>query len=237
PSHGDARMIRINDVDVFDTPEELLDPQHATVLVIDMQNETASEEGGYAQHGYDMSRMRSIIPAIQRILEASRRLNLLIVFTEFVHRDRRGVTLVDGPGVYLHRLEKWISDVSDGSWAARTLDELAPQRGELIMQKSRASALYGTYLDNIFRSREVRTVLLMGCLTDGCVLKTAVDVTEHGYYPAVVKDAVNSLTAEKHELGLKYIEMKFPTFSSDEVMAVWAGFPHREKRAAAADDP
>jgi|ERR1051326_1813936 nicotinamidase-related amidase len=138
-------MIRINDVAVFETPEELLKPLHSAVLVIDMQNETASEEGGYAKHGHDISRIRSAIPAIQRVLEASRGLSLPIVFTEFVHRDRRGLPLVDGPSVYLHRHEKWISDVTDGSWAARTLEEFAPQPGELIMQKSRASALYGTY--------------------------------------------------------------------------------------------
>jgi nicotinamidase-related amidase len=89
------------------------------------------------------------------------------------------------------------------------------------MQKSRASALYGTYLDNILRARGIRTVLLTGCLSDGCVLKTAVDLTEHGYYPVVVKDAVNSLTAERHDVGMKYMAMKFPMFSSDEIVRVW----------------
>ena len=216
-------MVRINDVDVFNTVEELLDSRHTAVLVIDMQNETASLEGGYAKHGYDISRIRSIIPTIQKVLEASRRLNLLVAYTEFVHRDCRGVTLMDGPNVYLHRNADWISDVVDGTWEAKTLEELAPQAGDVVIQKSRASAIYNTYLENILRHRGIRSIVLMGCLTDGCILKTAVDMTEHGYYAVVVTDGVNSLTAEKHALGMKYIKMKFPLFSSDEILKTVRG--------------
>ena len=214
-------MIRVNGVDILNTAEELLDPEQTAVLVIDMQNEAASEKGGYAKHGHEISRIRSIIPTIQKVLQASRRLNLLIIYTEFVHRDRRGMTLIDGPNSYLHSNEKWVSDVVDGSWEARTLDELAPQQGDLVFQKSRGSAVYKTYLDFALKNRNIRSVILMGCLTDGCILKTAVNITEHGYYPVVIKDAVNSLTAEKHDLGLRYMEIKFPIFSSDEVLAIW----------------
>src|SRR6266403_3305574 len=130
-------MIRINEVEVFDIAKELINPRHTAVLVIDMQNETASDKGGYAKHGYDISRIRSTVPIIRRVLEASRRLNLLVAYTEFIHRDRRGVTLMDGPNVFLHCKEEWVSDVADGSWEAKTLDELVPQPGDLVIQKSR----------------------------------------------------------------------------------------------------
>src|SRR5947209_7116348 len=135
-------MIRINEVDVLDKAEELIDPKHTAVLIIDMQNETASDQGGYAKHGYDISRIKSIVPTVQKVLAASRKLNLLVAYTEFIHRDRRGVTLIDGPNAFLHSREEWVSDVVDGSWEAKTLDELAPQPADLVIQKSRASAIY-----------------------------------------------------------------------------------------------
>jgi len=216
-------MIRINDVPIPETLFELLDPRRTAVLVIDMQNETASLQGGYANHGFDLAGIRSIIPTIQKVLETSRKSGLTIAYTEFVHRDRRGVSLMDGPSVYLHRDEPWVSDVIDGSWESKTIEELAPLQADLVFQKSKASAIHNTYLDNVLRTRNIQSVLLMGCLTDGCVLKTAVDLTEHGYYAVVVKDGVHSLTSEKHNLGLRYVEMKFPTFTSNEVMRVLVG--------------
>ena len=215
-------MLRVNDVDVFDTAEELLDPKHTALLVIDMQNEMGSDKGGYAKNGYDISRLRSVIPAIQKVLEASRKLNLPIIYTEFIHRNRDGTTRMDGPNVYMHRKAHWISDVVEGAWEAKTLDELAPQPGDVVLQKSRGSAARDTELDSILKKRNIQCVVLTGCVSDGCVLSTAADMSERGYYCVVVTDAVESLGKENHDIGMKFIEIKFPVFSSDEIVQSWA---------------
>ena len=215
-------MLRVNDVDVFDTAEELLDPKHTAVLVIDMQNEMGSDAGGYAKNGYDISRIQSVVPAIQKVLEASRRANLPIIYTEFIHRNRDGTTRMDGPNVYMHRKARWISDVVDGSWEAKTVDELAPQPEDVVLQKSRASAARDTELDSILKKRNIRCVVLTGCLSDGCIPKTAADMSERGYYSVVVTDAVESLDKEKHDIGMKFIQIKFPVFSSDNIVKSWA---------------
>lgn len=215
-------MIWLNGTEVLTTPEDLLDARHTALLVIDVQNEIASERGGYAAHGYDIGRIRSIIPATQMLLQAARRLGLLVCYAEFVHRDRRGVTLMDGPNVHLHWQDQWVSDVTDGSWEAATIDELAPAPEDVVIQKSRASAIYNTYLDDILRVRGIQAVALAGCLTDGCVLKTAVDLTQRGYYAVVVRDAVNSFTAEMHDLGLAYVQKKFTTVTADEAARIWS---------------
>lgn len=225
-------MRTVNGISVFTTNSELLAPRHTAVLTIDMQHEIGSEGGGYAKHGYDISRIRSIIPAIQKVLEASRGLNLPIAYTEFIHRDRRGVTLINGPMAYLHANEEWVSDVVEGSWEADTMDELAPRPGDFVIHKSRSSAIYHTYLDDFLKRNSIRTVVVMGCVTDGCVLKSAVDMAEHGYYPVIVRDAVNALTAERHELGLRYMELKFPVFSSQEVLRTWASTLPKETTSA-----
>ena len=215
-------MLRVNDVDVFDTAEELLDPKHTALLVIDMQNEMGSDKGGYAKNGYDNSRILSVIPAIQKVLEAGRRAKLPIIYTEFIHRNRDGTTRMDGPNVYMHRKAHWISDVVEGSWEAKTLDELAPQPGDVVLQKSRASAARDTELDSILKKRHIQCVVLTGCLTDGCILKTAADMSERGYYCVVVTDAVETLDKQKHDIGMRFIEIKFPIFSSDEIVKSWA---------------
>ena len=107
-------MLRVNDVDVFDTADELLDPKHTALLVIDMQNEMGSNKGGYAKNGYDNSRILSVVPAIQKVLAAGRSANLPIIYTEFIHRNRDGTTRMDGPNVYMHRKAHWISPTCRG---------------------------------------------------------------------------------------------------------------------------
>jgi ureidoacrylate peracid hydrolase len=123
-------MRTVNGVAVLNTAEELPDPDRIAVLVLDMQNETASSRGGYARNGYDISGVRSVVPSIHRMLAACRRLGLLIGFTEFVHRNRQGISLMDGPSTFLHRGDEWVSDVVDGSWEAQTIGVLASQRSE-----------------------------------------------------------------------------------------------------------
>ncbi|HLJ11496.1 MAG TPA: isochorismatase family cysteine hydrolase [Planctomycetaceae bacterium] len=216
-------MIRVHGIDVLDTPQELLDPARTAVVVIDMQNEIVSNGGGYAKHGYDVSPIQAIVPTIGRLLDAARQCEIPVIYTEFVHRDRFGACLMDGPNTFLHRRAEWISDVTEGTWAAATVDELAPRPGETVLAKSRASALCHTGLEGLLKDRGIDCVLLVGCLSDGCVLKTAIDMTHHGFYAMVVSDAVASMNPESHRLGLDYLALKVPIFTSAEVLAVWGG--------------
>jgi len=208
-------------LEVLDTIEELVNPSHTAMMIIDMQNEIATEKGGYAQHGYDLRAVRSIIPVIQKLLASARERDMLVVYTEFVHRDRNGLTRMDGPSVYMHRHQSWVSDVVDCTLEAQTIEELAPMKRDVVLQKSRGSAFYGTYLDTILKRRGIRTLVLTGCLTEGCVLSTALYGAEWGYYSVVARDAVATLTKEQHDLGLKYLEMKAAVFSAHEITTTW----------------
>ncbi len=221
-------MITIHEVEVLNSLEELVNPDSSAILVIDMQNEIADQRGGYARHRTDISGIQRIISTIARILGAGRRLGLLISYAEFVHRNRGGLTLVDGPNLLLHSAQEWISDVVEGSWEAQTVDELAPRAEDMVIQKSRASAIYNTSLDNMLKSRGLKSLLLMGCETDGCVLKTAVDMIQHGYYPVIVEDAVASRSEENHALGLQYLKKKCPVFSSGQILRTWVNPDQKE---------
>jgi nicotinamidase-related amidase len=211
----------INDVDILTTIGELVDPARTAVIVIDMQNEELAEGGGYAETGADVSRLAAIVPGIQCLLAAARSVNVLVTYAEFVHRNGLGATLMNGPNVYCHRNASWTSDVIEGTWEAQTIDELAPQAGDIVVRKSRASAMYHTRLDDILRTRGIRNLIITGCVTGGCVLMTAVDTMHHGYYPVVVKDCVGSYNRQSHERALAWMEGQFPTFSLDEILEAW----------------
>ena len=134
-------MKRVIGVDVLTTVEELAAPGRTAVLVVDVQNACFSSVGGFegdgSDGGADIANMTPIIPRIGRLLEAARARDILVVYTEFIHRNALGVTLMDGPNNYCVRNNPDQPDVVEGSWAAGTVDELAPQEGDVVVIKSR----------------------------------------------------------------------------------------------------
>lgn len=220
-------MKRVIGVDVLTTVEELAAPDRTAVLVIDVQNACFSSVAGFEGNGAggdaEIANMTPIIPRIGRLLAAARERGVLIAYTEFIHRNRLGVTLMDGPNNYCVRNNPDQPDVVEGSWEARTVNELEPQDGDVIIGKSRGSAFYDTPLDNILKARGIGTVLLTGVLSAGCVLFTAADAMHHGYYPLVVRDCAASYSLEAHRQALIWMETQFPVFDLREVLAVWEG--------------
>ena len=218
-------MQNVIGVDVLTTVQELAVPARTAVLVIDVQNACFNTVGGFEGNGSggdaDVANMTPIIPRIGRLLQAARDRGILIAYSEFIHRNKLGVTLMDGPNNYCVRNNPDQPDVAEGSWQARTLDELAPQNGDIVVHKSRGSAFHQTPLDNILKARGITTVLLTGVLSAGCVLFTAADAMHHGYYPLVVRNCVASYSLEAHKQALIWMETQFPVFDLEEMLAVW----------------
>lgn len=50
------------------------------------------------------------------------------MYAEFIHANALGQTLMNGPEMWVHRKAEWVSNVVEGTWESRTIDELAPQR-------------------------------------------------------------------------------------------------------------
>src|SRR4029078_8041309 len=87
-----------------------------------------------------------------------------------------------------------ISNVSaffvEGSWGAEFCDECAPLPGEPIVTKRRPSAFFHTNLDQLLRERGIRTVVLIGEQTPGCIEATYRDAAQHDYYNVLIEDCV-----------------------------------------------
>lgn len=66
----------------------------------------------------------------------------------------------------------------------------APQDGELVIPKPKASAFFDTHLASTLREARVDSLLITGCTTSGCVRASVVDAFSHGLRPFVVEEAV-----------------------------------------------
>ena len=78
--------------------------------------------------------------------------------------------------------------------------EVAPEPGDLLIEKQRASVFFQTPLLYVLMDKKVDSLLLIGNSTSGCVRATAVDAS---YYPAYKVSVVEECVFDRLELSHK----------------------------------
>ena len=116
----------VNGVATLTKITELADPAHSAAIVIDMQNEIVSTQGGYNRPDRSrppdpagsavIPRFQEQVNPIRRLLGAARQCHVPAVDTEYIHPDSSGQMLVNGPECWCHLREPWVSCVTDGTW-------------------------------------------------------------------------------------------------------------------------
>jgi nicotinamidase-related amidase len=110
--------------------------------------------------------------------------------------------------------------------------ELAPRPGELVVRKYRSSAFWGTNLELLLRSNGIKTVVVGGCTTEGCVESTARDALFSDHYVVIADDCVGSDDKQQHDASMLLMRHRFDLAKADEISAVWAA---REAHGEGAD--
>jgi nicotinamidase-related amidase len=217
----------INGVEMLTEPNELVNPDTTAVLVIDMQNENCSTEGGCgrADRSIPADPVRhkvrpeyaEQVENTEKFLAAARKAGVLISYAEHIHANRYGAPLVTGPDLWVHRNSPWVSSAVEGTWEAQTIRELAPRPGDLVVHKINGNGFHGTGLGELYKERGVKSVLLAGTATQGCVFRTANGALTRGYYPVFVRDCVD----HQDEKFVKWVSGPFPMYGSDEIIDIW----------------
>ena len=78
----------------------------------------------------------------------------------------------------------------DDSWDWQIVDALKPERGDLVVRKSRYSGFCSTGLEATLRARKIRHLLFTGVATNVCVDATARDAYMLEFWPILVEDAM-----------------------------------------------
>ncbi len=187
--------------------EVAIDPAHAALLFIDVQNYNAGPDGGAyaamdppareARYGWFFQTMRErAVPNMQRLQAACRRGGIEVMYTVIENLTRDGRD---------RSLDYKISglDVPKGSWDGKVIDAIAPRDDEIVLPKTSSSVFISTNIDYVLRNLGVRSLILAGCLTDQCVDSAVRDACDLGYRVTAVTDACATLTQERHDWSLR----------------------------------
>jgi ureidoacrylate peracid hydrolase len=177
-------------------PEPLdIDLNRSALVIVDMQNAFVSKGGIFDLRGVDVTPIQKAINPILRIYHQARNKMAKVIYVVHVlSPDLREV----GPdssfwykSVKFYREEPSWRDkfIVRGTWGAEIVDALKPGEGDLIVEKSRFSAFFGTNLDTILKTHHLKYLFFTGCATNICIEASIRDAANLGYFPILVSDA------------------------------------------------
>jgi nicotinamidase-related amidase len=222
-------LIEIEGKQVFTELEELVDPRHTALLVVDMQRDFCVPGWAFDRLGVDISMYPAMIPRLARLIEGARAAGVPLVYVQMTVLPNRAS---ESPAQIRFNLRLHLPShgeleplqyAADDSEGQGFVDELAAQPGDLVVKKYRSSGFWGTNLDMLLRSNGIKSIVMTGCTTEGCVESTARDALFNDYYVVIAEDCVASDDREQHEASLLLMRHRFDVAASDEIFAIWSG--------------
>lgn len=213
---------------------ELLDPATTALVVIDVQNDFCHPDGAFGGVGHDNTRMPAMAERLRELLAAARERRVFTVFVRATYDEEvTSAQLAQNR----RRLGLMNSLCLEGSWGAGWYGGVEPSGAahEVIVTKHRFDAFQGTPLDLYLRSNGIRTVVVTGVATSGCVESTVRDAFFLDYYCVVATDAVGEGSKTRHDASLTVMERAFAKLLPTATIAEnWRG-SNTEPRAWTAE--
>lgn len=205
---------------------ELIQPNRAAVIIIDMQNDYVHRDGATLRYFREQKDGRNIgpaegpsvaeqmVPCLIRFIEAVRQARVPLIWVRTINDDNTVSPTAAAQG------KKFVW--TDDSWGTAFYEGLTPQSGEAIVTKHRHSAFFGTDLDIILSRLRIQTVILTGVSTPYCVEGTGRDAFARDYHVITVADCTASKVMAEHEDSLARLGRVFgQVTTSEQIMKVW----------------
>jgi nicotinamidase-related amidase len=111
-----------------------------------------------------------------------------------------------------------------GSFAAQILPDVAPQAGELVINKTSRGAFNSTALERVLRNMEIRSVVVAGVTASSCVETTARDAADRGFFTVIVEDATAELDEASFQSTMRQFAHRWGrVWTTDQVLRELSG--------------
>jgi nicotinamidase-related amidase len=221
-------MIEVAGKQVFTELSEIVDPAHTALVVIDMQRDFCCSGGSFDSLGVDLSMYPPVIEQIGELIGSARAAGVLLIFIQMTvlpnqasdspAQIRLNLRMHDGH----HGDAEPLRYTLDGSEGQQFVPGLEPLDGELVVKKYRSSGFWGTNLDLLLRSNGIKSVVVTGCTTEGCVESTARDAMFNDYYVVIATDAVGSDDPKQHDASMYLMARRFDLATAGSIRQTWA---------------
>jgi len=233
----DLDSLTTTTVDRLGTLAGWLVPRETAVLVVDMQEEFTHPESNVRrwiarQTGVDTDGLppydpagpsapgdpdQDEIPRLRALLDECRKLGVLIVWVPSRLTGETDSHWWKTVGLKNCYEDEWTEQISAG---------LEPHPDDPVVRKSRHSGFFRTELEDVLRAHGIRTVVVTGRATSGCVEATCRDAMARDLGVVLVEDCVGP-PGPTHEADVRKIGLFFglPASSQEVVELLGAGRP------------
>jgi maleamate amidohydrolase len=167
----------------------------SAMVVVDFQR--ALTEGHFA-----LGRSPHVLAAVERaapLLAHARRLGVPVLHTAVAY---------DGPADLGNWKMPELGKIKPGS-AEAAIDPRVWDETDTYVLKRYPSAFFGTETATILRHWDADTVVVLGCMTSGCVRATVVDAFSHGLRTIVAEDCCGDQAEEAHRANLADVGRRY----------------------------
>lgn len=179
----------------------------AALLLVDYQRGFLHPEGFVAAQGRDVSACAAAARHGYALARAARAVGMKVIWTRHVLRADHA----DG-GLLTTELRPRLGEI--GALAAGSADVTIPAEAgvdpaDVVLDKPRYSAFFGTALDVVLASAGIRALMVGGVTTSMCVESSVRDAAQRDIRTFVVRDAVADFDAARHAASLDAMAFGF----------------------------
>ena len=136
------------------------------------------------------------------LIDEFRKKSIPVIFTTTIYKD------LFVASVFREKLPDLNILNPESGWSDFT-NQIGPKDNELVIEKTHASAFFGTDLLMQLNDLQIDTVIITGVTTSGCVRATAVDSLQNNFFTVIVEDCVGDRNPESHAVNLSDISTKY----------------------------
>ena len=230
-------MINIEGKTVLTELEELVDPAHTALIVIDMQRDFIEPDGLFATLGIDLSMYAESRPRVGS-LAGCRPHDRHDRRAPAEHGARRPNERFSGPDP----VQSPDAQGRSSQPAAACATRFPVRRGTSSPENSRRSRM-SSWCASIVRAASgeptstcscaataSRRSWSAGCTTEGCVESTARDAMFNDFYVVIAEDCVASDDKAQHEASMLLMRHRFDMAAGDEIQRIWQARPGQSEK-------
>lgn len=147
---------------------------------------------------HEVPRARAIVPALARRIGEARQRGVPVVYVVGSHDPDD------------EDLDAWGTHAVRGTEGASVWTPLAPEDGDVVVEKPSYSAFHAKQLDRALGALGVDTLVLTGCLTEIGLMATATDAMQRGYVVEVPPDSQAGAAEELERATLAALSFMAP---------------------------
>ena len=173
----------------------------SALVVIDLANDFVYPGGVIADAGGPayQALAQAIIPRLERLVTTARAAGIPVVYATDAHTPQDT------------ELRKWPPHAMKGTRLAEIVPQLAPQPGDLVIEKQTYSPFASSDIDVRLKELGVERLYITGLHTDCCARHTSGDAFQKGYDLVWITDALAAFTDDAHRAGLEYFKAWYAT--------------------------